>query len=266
MAHEEGTEAVLGVFENRPGAAIVTGGSGGVGAQVCRLLACRGADVAFSYHSRPEAAGETVASVEAQGAEALALQADLTDADSARALGEAAIERFGGVHTVVHAAGPHVNQIYLSTVEPARYQRHLEQEAGAFFNLVQPLLEPLREQQGAIVAVTSVAIRRYPTRDSLSSSPKAAVEALVRAIAVEEGRFGIRANCVAPGILGEGMTERLIATGEMDERAIAAAQANIPLRRFGAAADVAEAVCFLASPQASYITAQTIDVDGGYAA
>ena len=87
----------------------------------------------------------------------------------------------------------------------------------------------------------------------------------VREIA-EEGRYGVRANCVGPGMLTDGMVERLIADNELDARALEVAKQNIPLRRFGAAADIAEAVCFLASDRARYITAQNINVDGGYAA
>ena len=88
----------------------------------------------------------------------------------------------------------------------------------------------------------------------------------VRAIAAEEGRFGVRANCVGPGMLTEGMAARLIGSGDLDEHALDVARRNIPLRRFGAAADVAEAVCFLASDRARFISGQKLDVDGGYGA
>ena len=92
------------------------------------------------------------------------------------------------------------------------------------------------------------------------------MEALVRALAAEEGRFGIRANCVGPGMLTDGMAERLIASGELGDDALAAARANIPLPHFGTAADIAESVCFLASDRAGFISGQCLDVDGGYTA
>jgi NAD(P)-dependent dehydrogenase (short-subunit alcohol dehydrogenase family) len=263
---EEASHEQPADFRDRPGVALVSGGSGGLGAEICRLLAARGADVAFSYRARPEVAERVVAEVRMHGSDAQAFEADLASPGSAREFGELALRRFGAIHTVIHAAGPHVPQVHLGKVDPVTFSEHLQAEAAAFFNLVQPLLPELRQRQGAIVAVTTAATRRFPVRDGLSAAPKAAVEALVRGLAVEEGRYGIRVNCVGPGMLTDGMVERLIASGDLGDEALAAARAAIPLGRFGRAADVAEAVCFLASERANFISGQMLDVDGGYAA
>ncbi len=251
-------------FSHKAGAAIVTGGSGGLGAAVCRMLAERGSAVALTYRANADAAAAVVADVEAQGRGALARPVDLVDADAAASFVAEVIERFGGVHTLVHAAGPHIPQLHLSKVSPAQYKANLEGEAVGFFNIVHACLTPLRATHGSVVAVTTAATRRYPVRDGLSPSTKGAIEQLVRGIAAEEGRFGIRANCVGPGMMTDGMAQRLMASGDLDEAALAVTIKNIPLRRFGDAVDIAEAVCFLASDRADFISGQMLDVDGGY--
>jgi 3-oxoacyl-[acyl-carrier protein] reductase len=253
-----------GDFQGRPGVALVTGGSGGIGAAVCRLLAARGSDVVLSYRANADVARAVVAGVEAHGRVAEAKQLDLLDAPAAAALIEQIVDRFGTLHTLVHAAGPHVPQRHLSRVAVADLRDRLEEEAAAFFNVLSPAIPALRQSAGAVVAVTTAATRRYPVRDGLSAVPKAAVEMLVRAVAAEEGRYGVRANSVGPGMLTDGMAERLIASGELGPDALDAARRNIALRRFGTAEDVAEAVVFLASDRATFITGQMLAVDGGY--
>lgn len=252
-------------FAARSGAALVVGASGGIGAAIARTFAERGSDLLLTYRGNAAAAEELAEEIRVKhGRRAEARQLDLTDAPRVAAVVDEAAELFGGVHTVVYASGPHVPMLHLSRVTPEQYRQQLDGDAAAFFNLVHPSLPHLRAAKGSLVAVTTAATSRFPVRDGLSSCTKGAVEAVVRGIAAEEGRYGVRANCVGPGMLTDGMAARLMANGDLDDRALDVARANIPLRRFGAAADIAEAVCFLASDRAGFISGQKLDVDGGY--
>ena len=125
-------------------------------------------------------------------------------------------------------------------------------------------LAHLRKSRGSMVFVSSAGLRRYPPGDALSVAPKGAIEALIRATAREEGRYGVRANCVAVGVVDAGMFPKLIEKGEITQAWVDAAMRNTPLRRFASPEEIADAAVFLASARARYVTGQTLFVDGGY--
>jgi NAD(P)-dependent dehydrogenase (short-subunit alcohol dehydrogenase family) len=253
---------------NRPesplGAVFVAGGSGGVGEGICLEFARRGAAVAFTYHRNAAKAEDLSARIRALGVKSLPQSLDLTDADAtAKAVADSAAQ-LGGLRNVIYAAGPAFEMTYVSRLTPKAWADVFAMDVNGCFNLFSAALQAFRGQGGGtLLALSTCALQRPPKADVLSAAPKAAIDMLVRTIAKEEGRNGIRANTVELGFIAAGLAARHMQhtwTPELVE----GIKMETPLRRFGSAEDIAKAAAFLCSDEASFITGQALAVDGGF--
>jgi NAD(P)-dependent dehydrogenase (short-subunit alcohol dehydrogenase family) len=249
--------------ERSRGAAFVVGGSGGLGRAVCHALAQQFEGVFFTYRSNLRAA-ESLREELAPMCKVGFAPADTSDSASVDAAVDAARRQFGTIPAVVMASGVNIEQPYVSRIKEAQWLEVIEVELMGFIRVVAATLPILRAQgNGAYVALTSVATASYPPGDALSAVPKAGMEMLARAIAKEEGRAGIRANCVAPGLMDAGLGAEFLKrlyTPEIWETQ----RKKIALKRFGTAEDVSDVVAFLVSDKARYVTGQIIYADGGF--
>jgi 3-oxoacyl-[acyl-carrier protein] reductase len=247
------------------GVAIVAGGSGGLGVAICRALAEAGSNIALTYHRNREPAETVAEEILRLGRAAFVAQVDLADDGAVANFVATAAHEHGGIHTAIYAADPYVDMRFAGQIAPELFRKTVGLDLFGCYALLHAALPQLRKTRGAIVALSSAATSRFLKKDLLSVAPKAAVETVVKAIAAEEGRFGIRANAVGVGVIADGMFHALRARGDFSEQTIEATKKALPLGRLGTAKEVADAVAFLASDRASFITGQILAVDGGFA-
>jgi len=240
-------------------AALVTGASRGIGRAVALELAGLGAAVALNYRHHEDEARAAVEQIVAGGGQAVALSADVSDAEAAAALVAQASERLGGLQILVNNAGVSRDNLALR-MKDEEWQEVISVDlSGAFYCSRAALKLMLRQHWGRIVNIASVAGIAGNAGQANYSAAKAGLIGLTRALAREVGSRSITVNAVAPGLIETDMTASL--ASELLERGRNLAS----LGRLGSAQEVAAAVAFLASPAASYITGAVLPVDGGLA-
>jgi 3-oxoacyl-[acyl-carrier protein] reductase len=239
-------------------AAIVTGGSRGIGRAIVERLAADGAQVTFFYRANAAAAAEVVAAAQAAGSTVVAEQVDVTDAAACAAAVERAVERCGGIDVLVNNAGV-IRDNLLALLEVEDVRTVLDTNVGGVFNVTRAVVpHMIARRAGKIVNLGSVSGEKGGRGQTNYAASKGAINAFTRALAVELASRRITVNCVAPGVIETEMSQavRDMAGDEVKGR--------ILLRRFGQPQDVAYAVWFLASRLADYVTGEVLHVDGGF--
>jgi 3-oxoacyl-[acyl-carrier protein] reductase len=238
--------------------ALVTGGSRGIGRAIAVTLAAGKAKVAINYAGNEAAAQEAAALCEKAGAaQVKLLKFDVADpAACAKAIDEV-VTTLGGLHVLVNNAGIALDQLVMR-IKDDEWQRQLDVNLTGTFNLIRAATRPMMKARGgAIVNLTSVVGEMGNAGQAAYAATKAGLIGLTKSVARELASRNIRVNAVAPGFIDTDMTASL------PEAARTKMLENIPLARLGGAQEVADAVAFLASDKASYVTGEVVRVNGG---
>lgn len=234
--------------------ALVTGGSGGIGAAICRRLAVDGCHVVIHANSQLAKARTLVDEIQAAGGSAEAVAFDVTDAQACNI----ALEKLladGAIQILVNNAGIHDDAVFPG-MRPEQWQRVIDVSVNGFFNVTQPLMLPMiRTRWGRIINISSIAAITGNRGQVNYAAAKGALHAATKSLALEVASRGITVNAVAPGIIDTGMI-----AGVFDAQAI---KQMVPMQRAGKPEEVAELVGFLASDGAAYVSGQIISINGG---
>jgi 3-oxoacyl-[acyl-carrier protein] reductase len=253
LLHDEG-ETAMGL-EGR--AAIVTGGTRGIGRAIALDLAANGADVALNYRKSANMATELAETIRRQGRRALAVQADVSSYDDAQVMVKAVLEDFGRLDILVNNAGMNWDGVVWKMTEE-QWDRVIAVDLKGTFNYTRAVTPVFRAQgSGKIVNITSINGLRGKFGQTNYSAAKAGVIGFTKACARELGRASVNVNAVAPGLIETEMVR------EAPERVREMALAEIVLGRLGLPEEVAYVVSFLCTEKARHITGQVIQVDGG---
>lgn len=236
---------------------LITGATGGIGAETARRFSAAGYAVAVHYHSGEAAALALAEELNGGGGEAAVFRADVADSAQVDAMTAAVLERFGRLDVLVCCAGT-AWQGLLTDMSDADWERLRGVDLdGVFYCCRAAIPHFVRRKAGSIITVSSMWGQVGASCEAAYSAAKAGVIGLTKALAKELGPSGITVNCVAPGVIDTPMNRRLTAED------MAALREETPLERIGTPADVAESILFLASPAAAFLTGQVLAPNGG---
>lgn len=233
--------------------ALVTGGSGAIGAAICRRLAAAGCHVIVHAHGRLQQAQDVAREIVAAGGSAEVVAFDVTDPAAARKALEQLVGQ-GAIQIVINNAGIHDDAV-MPGMTAEQWTHVIDVSLNGFFNVTQPLLMPMiRTRWGRIVSISSVAAVAGNRGQTNYAAAKAGLHGATRSLAKEVASRGITANVVAPGIIATGMSAEHFPQDVIDTL--------VPMKRAGTPAEVADLVGFLASDEAGYISGQVISING----
>lgn len=237
---------------------LITGASRGIGRAAAELFAERGCRVLLNYHRSREAAEELERELTARGADVMAYGADVSDREQVERMTAACERRFGGADVLVCNAGI-ARQGLFTDLTPQEWREMMGVHVDGAFHCCRAVLPGMiRKKEGSIVLVSSVWGLTGASCEVAYSTAKAALIGMTKALAKEVGPSGIRVNCVAPGVVDTAMNAAL------DGETLASLREETPLGRLGTPREIAQAIAFLTSPEASFITGQVLSPNGGF--